>query len=563
MSSTAIVSNKDISKQSKVSIVENESDSGVRSAKKSNAKIDTKRQLLEDGLIPKKLRETLKLTPLRSKEGIAFNKAINDFLDRMYPDSYLKSKGTRFVLSSSYILSGNAAAFSHANPPIVCISDTLLNPSSKHFIKTEEALLGLLIHEETHLKIRSERNSKPEEGKADLEAVRVLSELKLNPLPYYQSLKADLDLRKQKGAPINVRSVSEVLDVHPATSTRISYLEPQITRFERLGKKISPISEITKTSDLVKANNPLVRKKFWDRLFERHNYEKKSAVEKIDFINLLFETIDLKKLSTERSKGIRYAVTKLPRVKDEPSLEVKAAYHKLADFFLTKVEQSIRDFSKQKLSQNKDAKFLYDKFLPDKYLYEQYKYDRQWAGLYQIIASKFYGRNNINLAGRLAPVATAMQEFLDAGTYSKRLSAARNFNSLIEDEFLAESPEGRAFLQTHTWPKPKLPKKVGEIVPWNEHIKDAIAEAKTGSTEILDALIDSGIEDYRLAPYISDYQAIRMLQFSELITSHELEPHGPKSFLVEFLEGPSLSLIEREVYLAILLSIKLISLLKI
>jgi len=424
---------------------------------------------LSNGQIPAELVDELRIVPLDSESGIKFQASMNEIAQRLAPAWEQEQVPIRFFLMD---LPGvNACQIRGANPPLIgftrgCFYD--LQESSKESqkpLRSIDEVALIYAHERGHLRVEREYNtktsSKLEEGLVSFCAIEVVYKAGLN--PEAGMFRSAARLIESAGD----FKWAEIIDEHPTPANDKSLYEAALTKLLRENGDIKRESTpLESDHSLAEAARNAVAQTTLDRFLEAKNYSSLTIEQKA---LTLIEVVSAKThFAGRRLEELTKEITRLQKEvlktcrSPEPVLE--PLFDKLLDSFNSGNAQA--------------AHRLLLALAP--------------AGL------------SIKPIGRLAPIASCIENFVSAKDFRTALTAAKELNALIEKEPLIKSLEGINLLRKFGFSQfafpdvEKLDRNRPQKLSWNTHIDYAAQQHRAAKSDIARALLRIGVDDVRL-----------------------------------------------------------------
>jgi hypothetical protein len=427
---------------------------------------------LKTGVIPVELSDELRIVPPDSVAGRQFQEAMEQIAKRFLNSWDPKGQPVRFVLMD---LPGiNACQVTGAEPPLIafnvgCFKETVDERGQKvPPLKTVDEVALIFAHEQVHLAIEKKyntaRNSKLEEAMASYSSVEAAYLAGFDP-------RASLEWQRARVSLKHEWSWGEVIDEHPLAQTALSIHEAALTEINRKYGAIGvePTS-LEPSHQLCVASRAASHRSTLEEILTARGYAHSTAAEKAE---ILLDALN----SREFLSGRRL------------------------DDFCRLVRDLRKELSGDPVMRDAVMAPLFDATL-----------DLAVAGYqrapWRILTWATESSDGYRPIGRLAPLAKAIAEFVEARDVASAQQAAQALLALSAKEPLMATRVGQGLLQgmkfdMFAYPDPdevhRRRNKGGVPISWNRHIRLAAEEvARSRSSDITRALLTLGVDDVRL-----------------------------------------------------------------
>lgn len=429
---------------------------------------------LKSGEIPALLSDEIRLIPIDSPEGARFQGAMEEIAKRFMPEWDPATQPVRFALMD---LPGiNACQVRGAEPPLICFNVGCFKETVEERGKRVPPLTSvdeialIFAHEQVHLAIERrynpERNSKLEEAMASYSSVEATYLAGFDP-------RAGLDWQRNRIHGAREWCWSEVFDEHPISSNSLSIYETALTALNRkYGAIRATPTPLQEDSDLCLAAQGARHTSTLEQQLVARDYSESSVERKVDILVEIIETGEY--LDSRRIEDLCRTIRTLRKELGVEPTALDKAFAPLFDSCLALTEEGHVAAAKRLLT---------------------------W-----VAGTK--GGFSYRPIGRLAPLAEACRDFIEASDMLSARAAAMEVARLSDAEPLTQTDRGLRLIKDFALPQFEYPdsdkversaRRGGVPLHWNGHVKFAREEsARYGEATISRAMLILGVDDERL-----------------------------------------------------------------
>ncbi|MCB0353841.1 MAG: hypothetical protein KDD64_09965 [Bdellovibrionales bacterium] len=456
---------------------------------------DLERDLLKAGVIPERVTEELRL----AEEELSIHEQLRGILKSLlepYASAEELALFDRVKLRLADISQCFGFALTEINPPIVGLDRAGLDPTFEKSPKSLDALIGLIVHEFAHVvfaeRYPHEGNSKPEEALADIIAIQKLFEWGLDPRAYRDFLKELHDPNVNEELSRARRMWSIVLDPHPVTSSRVAYVEAEITRLEQKSK------EIDRTPLPLPDPNPFVP--LLDNLRHYSSFDRDAGVQHLGVIRGFVTSSE--SWNRARQTDVKEELKRLTRKIDlnEPSNQV--ALGEVADSLIARM--SARALRLQEGNYKDD-------WVAQERRKEVHGEIVRLLELFNLVCEIGHPSGTQSVVGRLQIFSECAETAVSGAEVSQQVNALERIAELASSDPFLAGEYTRGYARGISWPNFPFPEKVGDTVAWQNVFEEAKQRAAGGNDSALLGLIYLGIEDARIYQHLSSESVLLVL----------------------------------------------------